>query len=85
MSRHEIKFVYRRTELIDSEVEYIGGYNSNGSQWKLTVEKAIEGIENGKWEFFMEKSGVQLTVLPKLVNSVKKLCIDTSDFTYLEI
>ncbi len=85
MSRHEIKFVYRRTEQVDSELEYIGGYNSDGSKWKLSVEKAIEGIEGGKWAFFLTKSGVQLDIMPKVINDSKKLCVDTSDFNYLEI
>lgn len=85
MSRHEVKFIYRRTESIDSDVEYIGGYNSNGSLWKMTVERAIEGIENGKWEFFLVKNDTQLNIVSKVVNEVKKLCIDISDFNYIEL
>lgn len=53
MSRHEVKRIYRRTESIYSNVEFIGGDNNNGSKWKIPVERAIDGILTNKWEFFV--------------------------------
>lgn len=85
MSRHEVRFLYRRTELADSDLEYIGGYNSDNSQWKISIERAINGIEDGKWEFFIKKQNVEVNIVVKIINGSKKLCIDTLDFNYIEL
>jgi hypothetical protein len=35
-------------------ISHIGGQNADGTRWLLTEEKAIEGIETKKWDFFVE-------------------------------
>lgn len=31
----------------------VGGRNPDGSSWKLSEERAIEGMQAGKWEFYV--------------------------------
>jgi hypothetical protein len=33
-------------------VRYIGGVNSDGTQWKLSEDDAISGMKQGKWRFW---------------------------------
>jgi hypothetical protein len=64
MDRHEIKCI-QKSNLKDPHniIEFIGGVNSNGTRWKIRVERAIEGIESGKWEFYVNHQGLKIDVI----------------------
>ena len=38
-------------------IKSVGGINTNGTQWKLTLDAAIEGMESGKWRFYVNVKG----------------------------
>jgi Protein of unknown function (DUF3892) len=38
-------------------IKNVGGINADGSQWKLSEEDAITGIESGKWQLYVTRRG----------------------------
>jgi uncharacterized protein DUF3892 len=45
-------------------IRSIGGTNADGTRWKLTQPEAVEGIQSGKWSFYVERpSGDRVAVV----------------------
>ena len=44
-------------------ITHIGGRNPDGSLWRLTQADAIQGIENGKWQFYVSRGGQSVNVI----------------------
>lgn len=52
----EIKCVNKSNRMSAHErILFIGGINPDGQRWKLSQEAAIDGIERGEWEFFVQR------------------------------
>ncbi len=63
-SCHEIKCINKTNRFDPHErILAIGGINPNGKNWKLTQEAAIEGIEAGKWSFYVATRGKAINVI----------------------
>lgn len=74
MSKHEVKCINKsHKESTFGNIQSIGGLNSNGTLWRITIERAIEGIESGKWQFYVNVRGRQVAVIVISYNGKKFL------------
>jgi hypothetical protein len=47
----------------DERIRHIGGPNGDGTRWRLTVEQAITGIQQGQWEFWVNVAAGRVRVI----------------------
>lgn len=36
-------------------ISHIGGFNADNTRWKLPESRAIQGIKDGRWAFYVEQ------------------------------
>jgi hypothetical protein len=63
-TRHEVKCINKTDRPNPHErIRAIGGVNPDGTNWKLDQQKAIQGIESGKWNFYVSVRGQIVNVI----------------------
>ena len=63
-TRHEVTCINKSDRFNAHErIVSIGGRNPDGKMWKLSQMEAIQGIENGKWTFFVRRFGREANVI----------------------
>jgi len=70
----QIECINKRPRLDPHErISSIGGRNADGKRWKLSLDAAIEGIEQGKWTFWTLGGGQRANVVIAYHNMNKYL------------
>jgi len=63
-SRHRISCINKSDRFNPHErITDIGGINSDNTRWKLTQQEAIQGIESGKWQFYVTVNYSEVDVI----------------------
>ncbi|WP_175158283.1 DUF3892 domain-containing protein [Paraburkholderia fynbosensis] len=45
------------------QISYIGGMNADKSRWRIAQANAIEGIESGRWAFYVVVGNITAEVV----------------------
>lgn len=63
-SRHQVLCVSKTDRYNPYErITHIGGKNDDGTRWKLGQQDAIQGIESGKWAFYVRRGSGMVDVI----------------------
>lgn len=65
MSRHQVTCINKRGNHYNphERISSIGGTNSDNSRWKLSENKAIQSIEDGKYEFYVRINSRSVNII----------------------
>lgn len=63
MNKHEVKCINKSHRYDPHErITHVGGYG-NGKNWKITQERAVQGIETGEFALYVTIGGRYVNVI----------------------
>lgn len=54
-------------------IQNVGGVKGDGTRWRITLDEAIQGIEAGRWSFYVNVGGHSVNVVVPSRNGRKYL------------
>jgi hypothetical protein len=79
-AKHEVLCINKSDRFDPHErITHIGGSNPDRRRWKITQEAAIQGIEDGKWTFFVTRAGKTAAVIVATTASGNKYLRTVAD------
>jgi len=60
-------------------IQSVGGINPDGTRWKLPLDRAIAGIEDGSWDFWVERPPGNRVAVVRAIHLGHKYLRTTSD------
>ena len=62
--RYQIECVGRSDRLNhDRRLRLIGGVNADGARWQISEQAAIDGLEAGRWRFYLARAGHDVEIV----------------------
>ncbi len=63
-AKYEIRCINKSDRMNPHErITHIGGQDADGTTWRITQQKAIDGIGEGKWVFYVTQGGSIVDVI----------------------
>jgi hypothetical protein len=77
---HQVFFILKtRYQNPHDRISHIGGLNSDGTHWNLTLASAVDAIERSKWKFYLMRNGTSFDLIVATTRLGNKYLKTTAD------